>query len=336
MDQRPLRSFMYIVLFIGLVIAIFSLPNTLNLWKQRRARMTGIPGGTSFPVTVHDVCDRDVTIPHRPARIISLAPGVTEILFAIGDGDRVIAATNYCNYPEAANHLPKIGGYLDPNLEKITSLKPDLIVGMRGNKRDVLDRLYSLGLPIVVIDPTTLDEIPQGIKLIGRVTGSLDEADDAARTFGLRRKSIENLLATVTPAMRPRVLFLFSTADQGGIFTAGPGSHIDELIALSGGINIAASAGKPWPQLSMETVAAANPQIILISRMSDAGNPLTAAKALADLRAKTAWRSIDAVKSGKVYMMDSVVTVPGPRLIDVLEQMTALLHPALFPKSEPK
>ena len=338
MTRSQIQSMLLFVVLLVVVVSLFVLPRSLNLWRQKQGAGMKLPESTAFPLVVTDTCSHAMLIKQRPTRIVSLAPGVTEILFAIGAGDRVAADTAFCNYPEAAKKLPKIGGYLDPNVEKITAIKPDLILGERGNKKDVLDRLYTLGLPIVVIDPTKLVEIPQAIKLVGRVTGQNAASEKLAEDFAAREATVRKKLELISVAGRPRTLFLFSLDDQGGVFTVGPGSHIDELITVSGGRNIARDTDKPWPQLSMETVAAADPQVIMVLDMQDhAGKHLLSREdALKRLAAKTNWRGVSAVKDGKVYIVDSDTTSrPGPRLIDGLEAMAAILHPEIF-KSEGK
>lgn len=328
MERNRIRTILLTLVLCAVAFALLALPRFIAQ-HQGSSLQAVISGQRTFPMTVSDVTGRKVTITKRPQRIISLSPSVTEILFAIGAGEHVVADTTYCDYPPAAKKLPKIGGYLDPNIEKITSLNPDLIIGQRGNRRDILDRLYALGLPIIAVDPTTIDQVSSAIQLVGDVTGYSTRAKSFNEQFSARKKAVVSRLSRISPNDRPKVLFLFSIDD--GIFTVGPGSHIDELIRLAGGRNIAESTGKPWPQLSMEAVVKADPDAILLIDEHGGGSPLTQSTALVQLRANSHWQMVSAVKRGRVSVLDDdLITIPGPRLIDGLEQMAHALHPNLF------
>lgn len=289
--------------------------------------LLGVAG--RYPLTIADALHHPVMLKGRPQRIISLAPSVTEILFAIGAGNRVLADTTYCKYPAAAARLAKIGGYLDPNAEKVVALTPDLVIAARGTRDDILDHLRALHVPLFVVDANNLTEVSASIKLIGRLVGNETTANQVAARLEARRNSICKKTAALAAAQRPATLFLFSFSD---LFSAGPGSHIDELIRLAGGRNIAAGTRQPWPQLSMEAVAAANPQVILVLAGHGTMSNLTPQAALATLRAKPQWRSLAAVKTGRVVVLDDdEMTLTGPRLINGLEAVARALHPELFP-----
>jgi iron complex transport system substrate-binding protein len=305
------------------------------LWTVQPSRHPHLPPpappvATAFPLTLTDARGRRVTIPRRPRRIISLAPSVTETLFALGAGDRVIADTTYCDYPPAAGKLPKIGGYVDPNSEKIVALTPDLVLGARGNARDALDHLSDLGLTVVTVAPDSLEEVERAIRTIGRVVGTAPAAERLAGRCANRRAAIHHCTAALTAGARPRTLLLFSL---DSLFSAGPGSHLDEIIRVAGGRNVAAGAKSPWPELSMETVVTADPECLVVLTGRGMAHPLTAASALTRLRADRRWRAITAVQRGRVTVLDDdTLTLPGPRLVDGLEAMATALHPELFPQ----
>lgn len=315
-------------LLVGVVVALLMLPR-----QARHASEHPHPAVNGFPVTVTDALRRTVTVKQRPAHIVAIAPNATEILFALGAGDRVLADTTYCDYPPAAARLPKIGGYTNPNVEKIVALKPDLVLGARGNPLDLITQMQSLGLTVAAVDATTIAEVDDAIRLIGRLVGEEVAAEQLTTRLDARRAAIEQRTQSLPTAKRPRVLFLFSL---DGLFSAGTGSFIDELIRLGGGTNIAARTGRPWPELSMETITATDPQVILLlaGQMDGSARPaLTSATALAKLRALPRWRTLTAVKQGRVTVLDDdALTLPGPRLLDGLEAVAAALHPALFGK----
>ncbi|HEX2948093.1 MAG TPA: ABC transporter substrate-binding protein [Armatimonadota bacterium] len=331
MGRNKIRAFLLAIIVLGTLGFLIFIPR-FSTGHSGRSHQVQVVGNQVFPMTVTDSTGRDVVIHKKPARIISLAPGVTEILFAIGAGKQVIADSTFCDFPEQAKRLPKIGGYLDPNIEKITSLNSDLIIGERGNRRDILDQLSSsLGFTVLAVDPTSLRDISQSIQLIGEVTGNSLGAQRLYDDFDRRSALVQSRLAKIPSTALPRTLFLFSL--DGGIYTVGPGSHIDELIKLAGGKNIAAPTGKPWPQLSMEMVAKSDPEVILlINEHGGKSGNLTSESALRQLRTDANWRKITAVKTGRVVVLDDdLITIPGPRLIDGLEQMATALHPDVFP-----
>ncbi len=324
-----------------IIIASFIVVSSLAYWKGSiqigaENRATRLSGAT-FPITVTDVRGEKITIAKQPQRIISTAPNNTEILFAIGAGPRVIADTDYCDYPPEAATLPKIGGYLDPNVEKIVSLNPDLVLATRGTSKAILDRMATLKVPAVCLDPESIPETLEAIRTIGAVTGETASAKKLAQALDARRQAV---LAKTTPlpaVTRPTTLFLFTAEDLNALYSVGPGSHIDAMIADAGGRNVGAHATTPWPQLSRETVFASDPEVILVLDGSVMSKPITPAEALRRFRANRRWRDVRAVKTGRVAVLDGdALTLPGPRMLDGLEAMAAALHPDLFPIGETK
>jgi len=288
-----------------------------------------------FPLTFTDAFKRKVTLKSKPQRIVSVAPSITEILFAVGAGERVVANTTYCNYPAAAAKRTKIGGYINPNVEKIVSLKPDLVLGARGTPRDIWEQMAAVKLTAAVVDSEgSLDAMLKSITAIGRLTGEDKNAAALVQRLDLRRQAVVKKTAKLGKADRPRVLFLFAPDE---LYSAGRGSFIDELITLGGGQNIAVKTKQAWPQLSMEMILAENPQVILVlTGVMGEKQSLTSAAVLAKLRAKPQWQNIAAVKQGRVAVLhDDAMTVPGPRMIDGLEATAAALHPQLFRQGAP-
>jgi iron complex transport system substrate-binding protein len=320
-------------LTLPLIIIVFGVAALLLVMQTIRRPHNTAPApatATTFPMTVTDARGQRVAISQRPVRIISLAPSVTETLFALGAGDRVIADTTFCDYPPAAAALPKIGGYVDPNTEKIVAMKPDLILGAKGNARDALDRLGELGIPVVTVAPDSLAAVEASIRTIGRAVGESQAAEQLATRCAARRRVVEKRTATLADTAHPRTLLLFS---PDSLFSAGPGSHLDEMIRLAGGENIAVAAKTPWPELSMETVVTADPECIIVLTGRGMAHPLTPASALTRFRAERRWRDVTAVKTGHIVVLDDdTLTLPGPRLIDGMEAMAAAIHPELYPQ----
>jgi iron complex transport system substrate-binding protein len=327
MRRNP--SLLPIIVLVAAVAAVILLPRIA--WRGTRANQESFSSGSAFPTSVTDCRGAEIVIKRKPVRIVSLSPAVTEILFAIGAGNRVVADTDYCHFPQAAAKLPKVGGYLDPNPEKITAFAPDLVLLAKGTKKDVVDRLTSIGLTTVVVDPVDLAGTSKAIRLVGRAVGNTAQADQLAKSLDARCRAITSKTENLPDDKRPRTLFLF---DLKALFTAGVNNHIDDLITKAGGRNIADKTGIQWPELSMETVVAQDPQVILLLEGHGNHNDYTTQSALKILRADRRWQSVLAVKTGKIVILDDdIMTLPGPRLIQGLEATARALHPELWGKS---
>jgi iron complex transport system substrate-binding protein len=261
-----------------------------------------------------------------PKRIVSTAPSVTEILFALGLGERVVGVSTFCNYPEAAKTVAKIGGFSNPSLEAMVALEPDLIVGSWGNPMEMVDQIKRLNIRWIGIKIQSVEDVLAAMLTIGKKTGKGVEAEALVQGFRKRIRRITNRTEPLAPEQRPRVFW-------GGwnepIYTAGPGSFINDLIGMAGGRNIAGDAKQPWPRYGLETIVAADPEVFLCGH--DPQGYATDSEALSALRTRRGWKEITAVKTGRVYLMRSDAFLrPGPRLVDALEQMAETIHPNLM------
>lgn len=276
------------------------------------------PVAAAFPLTVTDDLGRTVTFERAPARIISIVPSNTEILFALGLGDRVVALDAYSDYPPETKDKPKVGDYLNPDIEGMVAAQPDLVLAAGSNDATVIPALDRLGIPAVALEPENLGDVLANIDLIGRLAGVPERAAALSCALAARTAAVE---AAVAGADRPRVFFEIST----DLYTAGPGSFVDDLIARAGGTNVAADAAIAWPQLNAEAVVAADPEVILLVDHEAGVTPESVA-------ARPGWSEISAVKDGRIVQLapDPVVR-PGPRLVDGLEELARALHPDRFP-----
>ena len=277
------------------------------------------PRVTSYPLAIKDDAGRTVTLARRPQRIVSLAPSGTELLFALGLGDRVVGVDKFSNYPAAATSKPQIGSYAATNLEQVLSTEPDLILASGITKPDVIAAFEGRGIATVVLNPPNIDGVLANVTLLGQIA---DVAADAARVRG----EMEARVAAVNARLRgtttkPRVFF---ELDATQFFTVGPKSFIDDLIGRAGGANIAADAATPYPKLSQEQIIAKDPEVIILS---DEGYGVT----VDAVKTRPGWVGISAVKSGRIVGIDpDVANRPGPRVVDALEQLVLIIHPELF------
>ena len=277
-----------------------------------------------FPITEIDALGNSLTLKTPPGRIVSLAPSNTEILFALGAGQQVVGVTSYCDYPVEAAQKAKVGGFSDGSLERVVSLNPDLVLAARFNPLEVLNSLKQLGIPVFALAPTSVAEVLQTIRQVGRLTGRRAEAAHLVQELTEQKHTLENRLAGTRT--RPRVLWGVLEAPM---YTAGKGSYIDDLIRLAGGQNIAADAGAGWPQIGLETLVSRNPQIIITTGVAPGKIP----SALLRLQSTDGWQSIDAVVNGRIYHIDpNLLQRPGPRVIQALETLAQQLHPEQFAK----
>jgi len=283
---------------------------------------TASPSET-WPLTVTDDLDRRITIEARPERIVSLLPSNTEILFAVGAGPQVVGVTSYCNYPPEAADRPQIGGITNQaiSIETIVSLEPDLVLAS-GSQNEIIPILAETGLTVIALKPTTFEDIQANIAFVGQVTGHADQANGIVADMRRRAEAIQTKVATVAKNERPTVFY--EVWDEP-LMTAGPRTYIGQMIELAGGRNIFTDVDQDWPQVSAELIVSRNPAVIL--------GPASHAEALAveQIMARPGWSSIAAVQNIRIYLLDSdMVSRPGPRFINILEEIARDLYPDLF------
>jgi iron complex transport system substrate-binding protein len=277
---------------------------------------------TPASITITDQAGRTVTLPGIPQRIVSIAPANTEILFALGLSDRVVAVTDFCTYPPEATEKPSIGGFYDPNIEEIIALSPDLVLAAPIHEDQIIPQLETRGITVLAITPENLDEVLEAVNLIGKVTGVENKAAALVKDMQQRITAVTKITADLTAGQRPTVLYLVW---HDPLYAAGANTFHDELIRKAGGVNMVTE--KEYPGINMETVISTNPDIILAGiGMGEGGDaPLIFAQQDSRLR------DVSARKNNRVYGVNSeLVDRAGPRIVDALEEFARLIHPELF------
>lgn len=270
----------------------------------------------SLPITVSDSFGRLVTFHDYPERIVSLAPGHTEILFRLGLAERVVGVTEYCDFPAEARAKERIGGFATPDLDKILSLRPQLVLAT-GLHQKVVEELSGRGVPVLALDPRRVSQVSEVIRLVGQVTGVDEVADQVAVAMEEKVGWIRARVSGKT-GPHPRVYF----ACPYPSLTAGPGSIIHDLITLAGGDNVAGDREGNYVDFPIHLVRQRDPEIILFAygevvREHLLGSP--------------EWAEITAVKEGRLFLLDKgLVNHPGPRLADGLEQVARAIRPEAF------
>ncbi len=280
------------------------------------------PSGVHLPVEVTDDFGRNVTI-YSSERIISLSPETTEILFAIGAGDRVVGVTEYCNYPPEAKKIEKIGTITSVNVEKVVSLQPDIVFGCELNGKETFEYLEDLNISVVGIHPENISEILDDIMMMGRATGTMDNATELVSDMRKRIEDIEKRTSGLNEADRPRVAHV---CWHDPIWVAGSGCFMHEVIEKAGGKNVF-SYLKGYKSVSLETFIDRNPEVIIVSVGHGGAGWASYNFMKTDERLKV----VDAVKNNRVYPIDAdIVSRASPRIVDGLEEIARDIHPELF------
>lgn len=291
--------------FLVLLVSGF-LP--LSAWPAEPSRQTLV-----------DDLGRRVTLSSTPRRIVSLAPSVTETLFAIGLGTRVVGVTQFCDYPPEAQSKPKVG-YTHPNLETIVALEPDLILAPRELLRvDILGKLEQLQIPTYILDATTVASVLARIQTLGRILEASAAADDVVHRM---QKHIGEIKARTARLSRPRVLYVLNSEP---LITIGPGSYLHEAIEIAGGSNVAARARVAYPRLSMEAVLQEDPEVILF--------PTGRAEGIAEGEEERwqRWTTLSAIRLKQLRRVpNELLNRPGPRIVQGIEALARAIHPEAF------
>ncbi len=288
------------------------------------AACTPMPEETpSSPIEITDQLGRVVKLTKIPERIISLAPSNTELLFALGLADRVVAVTDYCDYPPEAKDKPSIGGFSTPNIEEIVARSPDLILAVSRHESKIIPQLENKGLTVLALNLKTLDEALGAITLIGEVTGKEEEASNLVADMQNRIKAVTNKTDSLPEGERPRVFYL---TWHDPLKTSGSGTLNHELIQKAGGRNIFADiAGIAG--VDLELLVARDPQVMIAGIGMGSGED----KPFQYLKTESRLQNTEARKNGRIYGIDMDLTGrAGPRIVEGLERFAKCIHPELF------
>jgi iron complex transport system substrate-binding protein len=268
-----------------------------------------------------------------PKRIISTAPGITEILFALGVGDRVVGATEYCVYPEAAKKIPRTGTWMSPNMEAILNARPDLIIVQRTAIHDS-KKFNALKLRTLEVQLVTVDDIFATIKALGEVAGVPREA---AQLYERLQRDLEQVRSKVAALPKVSAMFIVGRSPGAleGMIAVGRDSYQGKVLEMAGGRNIFADSPVAYPKVLHEEILARNPEVIIdMGEHADAAG-LTHKQIQAEVALWRRFPNVRAVKNNRVYPISSgIFVVPGPRVVELARQFARMLHPEQF--SEPR
>lgn len=285
-------------------------------WLAGLVLVAGIPGHARDSRTFVDETGRVVRVPENPQRIVSLAPNLTEILFALGLENRIVGDTDSCDYPPAARELPHVGGMVAPSLERIVSLSPDLVLATRvGNRRETVEALERMGIPVYATNPHTLLSTFASIQHIATLTGT----EERGRVLVVELQArLDRTTERIRGRRRPIVLFVVWFEP---IISAGKNTFIQDAIELAGGASISSHINQDWPHLSLEEVVRRNPDFILTAQAPGMEQRVR------EIFQHPGWRELKAVQNGRVILLDEKVLRPSPRLVAVIEEMARAFYP---------
>ncbi|MDI6688391.1 MAG: cobalamin-binding protein [Desulfobacterales bacterium] len=281
-------------------------------------------GAQSAVKKTTDQLGRSITVPDNPQRIVSLAPSITEIIYALGQEHRLAGVSRFSDFPPEAAKLPKVGSFVRLDLERIVALKPDLCIAVKdGNPRAVVERLESLQVPVYVVNPRNLDSMMEAVIEIGALLNAGKKAKSLVQDMRYRIQRVAFLVAKLSS--RPRVFYQVGISP---IVSAGSDTFIHELILLAGGENLAQGPAK-YPRFSREQVLALSPEVFIITSMAR-GEVFEGVK-----KEWSRWTSIPAVRDQRIFLVDSnLFDRQTPRLLDGLELLVRLIHPEIFEEEQ--
>lgn len=272
---------------------------------------------------VIDETGRHVAVPVEVHRIVALAPNLTEIVYALGAQDRLVAVSNYSDSPPEAKSKPRIGMPMNPNLEAIVAAHPDIVlITTEGNRRETADELARLGLAVYATNPHSVDSMLESIGHIGGVIGATAQAQSVVANLRQRLDALKSRLTNVPVA---RVFFVVG---ESPLISLGEHTFIADALRYAGAQSVV-HAKQDWPQIGLEEVVRLNPDDLVFASSGFGGKDSTA-KQLAELRSEAGWRELAAVREGRVVVVSDEIDLPAPGLIDAIEKLARQLHPNIF------
>jgi iron complex transport system substrate-binding protein len=285
-------------------------------------------GNLAAPPQAREVVDefgRPVTIPANLRRIVSLAPSLTETVYALEAQDRLVGVTDYCDYPAEAQSKQHVGGTINPNLEQIVSLHPDLVLATRqANRLETVEALTRLGIAVYATDPKSVDDVIESTRRLGSVLGASERGEILALELRARLEDIKHRVAT-QPARR-----VFFVVWPDPLISIGRNTFLADALRRAGAQSVVETS-QDWPRLSIEEVIHQQPEFLVFS----ATHFEEAAHTVEELSGRAGWRSLEAIRNQRIAIVSDAVNRPSPRLVDAIQQLARQFHPRAF-EEKPK
>jgi iron complex transport system substrate-binding protein len=299
-------------------LLLFGMPALAQTHIARAAFRSQAAAPVSHSFT--DEIGRKVEVPIAVKRIVSLAPNLTEIVFALGEGDHLAGDTDFCDYPAEATQKPRVGGPVNPNLEQVVALTPDLVLATKAiNRRETVDGLARIGVPVYVTDPHSVDDMIASIEHIGTV---LHAEKTAAPLVGDLRERLSNLDRRIAGTVPRGVLFVVW---KDPLISIGRGTFIADALRRAGARSVV-DATAEWPRINFEEILRLQPEFVVFASVhaGDTQHDIDA------LRARPGWRELDALRRGNVVIVSDAINRPAPRMVDAVEQLARAFHSDSF------
>lgn len=328
--KKTLYPILVVGMFLFIGFGILYLPGIITKTKKKTIgyKKTG-SGIAGFPLTVVDSIGREILVKERPNQIISLAPSLTQAIFVIGAEGRLVGRTRYCLWPPEAKTIKSIGGPAVPEIESMMALNPDLVLATTLTPIEVVQHIEALGMPIAIFKQEGVEGTFSDMQVIGRLTGFAYQADKAIQELEKRKRDLIEKIDMIH--QRPRTLLLYGL---DGLYSAKVGTFPSDMIGLSGGDNVVKATVSDWPQLSMESIIEWNPEVILVTLPFGGKEKMLVDKVMDDWKKDARWSTISAVMKHRIYFLDdTLMSVPGPLMIETAEKIAKALHPEIFSQS---
>ena len=318
------RQGVFFILDLGFGIAdlkkvvSFILLTVVAVGCQRPAVDVADPTRETRVVT--DDLGRTVVVPVHIERVVSTAPSITEMVFATGGGTRLVGVTTFCDYPEEAKSIAKVGDTMTPNVETIVAMKPDVVCVSTASQLETFTKtLEHNGIAVYVSNPTSLDGVFSSMLRFADLFGTGDETSNLVVSLSGIESFIRHTLLLPRDGDPVKVVPVFVQISREPLFTIGKESFFNQVIESAGGLSVTKNIGTAYPKLSKETALALQPEAIILSDSPDNQEP------------NEAFKNSPAVKNGRVYKINAdIISRPGPRLVDALEHIARMLHPEKF------
>jgi iron complex transport system substrate-binding protein len=284
------------------------------------AQTSGTHGTLPAGRELTDEVGRRIRIPLEVDRVVSLAPNLTEIVFALGDGNHLAGDTDFCDYPPEARHKPHVGGPVNPNLEVIVSLMPDLVLATSMNRRETVNALDHIGMPVYYVTlPHSVEEMIASVEHLG---GALGAEKSAAMLAGDLRGRLADLDRRLAGSAPRRVLFVVWTDP---LISVGRDTFIADALRRAGGRSVVETSAE-WPRMSLEEIVRLQPEVLVFASAHTGSTQ----RDIDSLRARPGWRELDAIQRGNIVVISDAINRPAPRMVDAIEHLARALHPEAF------
>lgn len=310
------RRIIFVVLTIALIFSLFGCSKTGDL-SEKNTIDNKVEDNSAFPMTITDSYSRQVKIDKEPQKVISIAPNITEIIFALDRSSKLVGRSEYCDFPEEAKNITSIGSLKEPSIEKIVELKPDIVIASTHFKKETVQKLEELGINVAVFyGAESFEGVYNTVEKVGKVLNAEEKAEKLVSEMKLK---VQNVLDGVKDKLQPSVYYVVSFGKTGD-YTAGKDTFIGQMLEMAGGKNAAEDA-EGWAY-SLEKLTEKQPEIIICSKYYNSKQGIENANGYKDL---------DAVKKGKLYEIDNnLLDRQGPRLADGLTELASVIHPEVF------